>query len=190
MKKTLLVLFFTLVVMFPCSAHKAVGYKPDRTMDCMAKIESYFKDKYNLTLEQEVIVYVTETYGEYKRVLERFHIPSNISKSSYAVSSRANGILIDGSELSDKHFFFVLAHELVHKYQMEHQQNPFKDYVKMEGEADIIASKISSYHIIVRDHGIRYKDLNTRDKFFFNCKIRINETLEQIRYYAQNMPFL
>lgn len=192
MKRLILLLTVFLFVSFTCQAHKAIGYKPERTMEGIQKTEQYFRDNYNLSLKNDVIVYVTKSYKEYQSVLEKFNVPNakELTRNSYAVTSGTNGILINGSGLSDRHFLFILAHELVHKYQFENYPNPHADYVLLEGKADIIAEEISKYDIPVSNHNIPYEELKTREGFFKNSKNRPNDTLEQIRYYAKKIPFL
>ena len=193
MKKIIYIIFALLVLTSAlCEAHISLGYKPERTTDGIQKVASYFKDNYNLTLNTPVVVYVTKNTGEYKRILEKFNVPNakHLAYSTHAVTSSNNGILINNSGLSDKHFLFILAHELIHRYQFENYKDPHSDYVLLEGLADNIASKISKYYIEIEDHRIPYDELKSREQFFKSTKNHPNETLEQIRYYTKDIPFL
>lgn len=187
------ILITLLIVLIPitCNAHKAIGYNTKRTMQYIQQTENYFKEKYNLTLQNEITVYVTKTNKEYRTILEHCNVPNakELARTSYAVTSKTNTILIDGSSLSDKHFAFILAHEMVHRYQFENIPNIHDDYVLLEGQADNIASRITGYYIETEDHGIPYNKLKSRENFFNSCKHKRNETLEQIRYYTKDKPF-
>jgi hypothetical protein len=90
--------------------------------------------------------------------------------------------------MPDRHFCFVLAHEMIHHYQFENYPKPFSDHVMVEGKADVIAAEISQYDIKIQDHGIPYEALKTREQFFELQKERGNDVLEQVRYYAQKNP--
>lgn len=188
----LITIFLTIGLFSSTEAHKAIGKDPAITMENIKLIENYFKTHYNLTLKNEITVYVTKTEKEYKDVLVRCNVPNakEIAHNSYAVTSKNNTILINGSVLSKKHFLFILAHEMVHRYQFENLTNPHDDYVLLEGHADIIAEKISNYYIIARDYRIPYDELKTRDGFFKHNRQNKQQTLEQIRYYAEKVPFL
>ena len=188
-----LITIFLIIGLFSSTeAHKAIGKNPAITMENIKLIENYFQSNYDLKLKNEVTVYVTKTEKEYKDVLMRCNVPNakEIARNSYAVTSKNNTILINGEPLSKKHFLFVLAHEMVHRYQFENLENPHDDYVLLEGHADIIAEKISKYNIISRDHGIDYNELKTRNQFFNNYKNNKEMKLEQIRFYAEKIPFL
>ena len=196
MKRIIFIILVMLLYCTSCFAHKAIGYKPERTMAVMDKIEAYFQTHYNLSLKNAVTIYVTKTHDEYVNVLKRNNVQNlkQIASGSYAVASANHNILIDGSPLGDKHFEFILAQEIVHKYQMENSEHPdtfFKDadYVLMEGHADIIASDISGYWINSRDHGIGYKHLKNRNDFFNEVKRNSEYVLEEIRYHAKKVPF-
>ena len=171
-----------------CSAHNAIGHKPERTTEYIGKIEEHFRNEHGLELKEQVTVYVTKTFREYRDTLVRCGIPDakKIAENSYAVTSKTNTILVDGSSLSDRHFFFILAHEMVHRYQFENLDDPHGDYVKLEGRADIIASRISGYDIEICDHGIPYDKIRTREGFFSSCRNSRNDTVEQVRYYCRN----
>ena len=186
------VVFMLMLITTTCFAHKAIGYKTERTMQDIQKIEDYFLNKYNLSLKNNVTVYVTKSHKEYIDTLVRCKVQNakEIARTSYAVTSKTNTILIDGSMLSDKHFFFILAHEMVHRYQFENIENPHADYVMLEGLADNIASKISGYYIDICDHRIPYEDLKSREQFFKSCNNRRNDTIEQIRYYTKDKELL
>jgi len=181
-----------LILPVTCFAHNAIGYKPERTMKNLQEIEKYFYDNYALKLKNDVTVYVTKSHKEYRDILIRCNVQNakHIAETSYAVTSKTNTILIDGSMLSDKHFYFILAHEMVHRYQFENLPDPHADYVLLEGHADVIAEKISNYDINITDHRIAHESLKTRKQFFQACKNNPEEILEQIRYYASKTPFL
>lgn len=186
----LLITFLFCITSF-CEAHTSIGYKPERTDNCIRQVEAYFRDNYHLSLKNDITVYVTKSFKEYQSVLERCNVPNakELTRNSYAVTSKNNTILINGSGLSDKHFFFILAHEMVHRYQFENYNDPHGDYVLLEGLADNIASKISGYYIETQDHDIPYEELKSREQFFTSCKNRRNDTLEQIRYYTKDLSF-
>lgn len=187
--RTFLLVVMMLVFTLPSYAHKAIGKDPDFTMDCVRQVESYFQDRYGLTLQNELIIYVTKTEKEYKDVLIRCGVndAARLARTSYAVTSKNNGILINGAVLSKKHFFFILAHEMVHKYQLELNPNAYDDYVLLEGHADLIAEEISGYPVRTYNHGISYNDMKTREGFL---KHNSEDGLEQVRYYASQIPFL
>ena len=186
----LIITLLLILVPFNCYAHKAIGLKPERTMKYMEQIEAYFKTEYNLELKNKVTVYVTKTNKEYQTILEKCNVPNakQIAATTHAVTSKTNTILIDDSALSDKHFYFILAHEMVHRYQFENNPNIHEDYVLLEGQADNIASKISGYYIETRNHNIPYEKLKSREGFFKACKNNRTETIEQIRYYTEGLP--
>lgn len=188
----LVTIFLTIGLFASTEAHKAIGKDPTITMENIKLIENYFQSNYDLKLKNEVTIYVTKTEKEYKDILIHCNVPNakEIARNSYAVTSKNNTILINGSVLSKKHFLFILAHEMVHRYQFENLENPHDDYVLLEGHADIIAEKISNYYIIARDYRIPYNELKTRDGFFKHNRQNKQETLEQIRYYAEKIPFL
>ena len=186
-----LILLLLILLPHQVFAHDVLGYKPERTLQTIEKVTNYFQKKHNLTLQKNIVVYVTKTHKQYKQVLEKFTPNAKqLSSSSYAVSDKNGHILIDGNGLSDKHFSFILAHEITHCYQFENLSDPHSDYVQLEGQADILASRISDYYMDIQNHGIPYKKLRSREDFFRACQTNREKTIQQIRYYAQNVPFL
>ena len=163
---------------------------PERTKACIELVNNHLKTKYNLSLQKEVTVYVTKTTKEYQWILEANHFPDakELAITTQGIASEGCAILINGEMMPDKHFCFVLAHEMVHQYQFENYPKPFSDHVMVEGKADVIAAEISQYDIDIRDHGIPYENLKTREQFFKLQKERGNDVLEQVRYYAQKNP--
>jgi hypothetical protein len=189
MKRILCVLLLLLIPL-TCHAHKAMGYMPERTKACIELVNNHLKTKYNLSLQKEVTVYVTKTTKEYQWILEANHFPDakELAITTQGITSEGCAILINGEMMPDKHFCFVLAHEMVHQYQFENYPKPFSDHVMVEGKADVIAAEISQYDIDIRDHGIPYENLKTREQFFKLHKERGHAVLEQVRYYAQKNP--
>ena len=192
MKKLFLCLLLLFIIPMSCQAHSAIGYRPERTTACMDAISDYFQNKYNLTLKENVIVYVTKTTQEYIDVLRKFNYPNPkfLGETTHAITSEGNGILINGEAMHDRHFYFILAHEMVHKYQQEKFPDLYDNYGMMEGEADLIAKDISLYDVTVADHGIPYETLKTRDGFMKEKLLHNNDVLEQARFYAQQTPLL
>ena len=71
---------------------------------------------------------------------------------------------------------------------MDNWKDVKSDYVMLEGLADVIAEEISMYEIDIKDHGIPYEDLKTEKGYMDNVSKDINNTLEQVRYYAKQNP--
>lgn len=68
-----------------------------------------------------LLIHVVLTKQAYKKELLKYKIKEadTLIRTSYAVTSIGNVILINSEELSRKHFLFVLAHEMAHQYQFE-----------------------------------------------------------------------
>ena len=173
------------------SAHKATGYKPDRTLETVKTVERYMQEHYQLTLSKEIWIHVADTTAKFYNVLVQEKIPDAkyYATSANAVTSRENGILINNEGMTDEYFNFVLAHEMVHKYQLEHVWLPYGDWVQLEGQADLLGSKISGHPISIADHKIPYKKLKLKQHFDEESRKRPKDVLEQIRYYASKTDF-
>ena len=189
MKKLICLVMLLLVLPFSCQAHDVMGYMPERTKAFTKAVERYFWDNYNLKLKNKVKIIVTENSEQYEHIVRilNFNKAKIISYDAAAVTD-GERILINGDQLMDRHFWFILAHELVHKYQIENWKDVTSDYVMLEGLADVIASDISMYEIDIKDHGIPYEDLKSERGYFENLSKDTNDTLEQIRYYAKHSP--
>ena len=190
MKKTLLCLLMMVLIPFTCQAHEAKGFNPERTLAYLDIITKHFKDKYNVELKNDVFVYVANNITEYKAVLmfSGFFGGNGFGEESFAMSSEKNRIIINNEKLDDKHFFFVLAHEMTHRYQLENLKS--LDETKnnlgiLEGKADIVANEISSYDIIIKDHGIPYNKLKHVDDYWDMHHKNPEMVDEQLRFYAK-----
>ena len=173
-------------------AHQATGVNPKRTLAYMSQIEDYFEQTYGITLHNEITVHVAKSYKQYRREMGERNTenPRKFAQNTLGVTSANHTILINDEDLTEEHFFFVLAHEMVHQYQYEYWPNWSEDYVQLEGQADVIASKITGYPIIIRDHGIPYKKLMSREQYFKRIHKDRQNTIEQIRFYASQSSFL
>ena len=192
MKKYLILIIAIIMLMAnAASAHKVTGYEPKRTQEGINVIENFFKEKYGLELKNEIWVHVVNNYKDFEVILKVNNVPDyeGLTRATYAVTS-GNNILINACGLSDETFLFVLAHEFTHKYQAENMKDVHTDYVQMEGQADIVAGKISKKEIIIKDHKVPYEALKSREQFFKQCELDPKKTLEQIRYYASKTDFL
>ena len=178
-----------LVVPFGCQAHNYKGYMPERTKMFTEAIEMYFKENYNLKLQDKLNIIVTDNLQEYDHLMRILDF-NKAKVTTYDTSAVTDGnqILINSEGLNEQQFCFVLAHEMVHNYQIEYWKNVAKDYVMLEGLADVIASDISKHKIDIADHGIPYENLKSEREYFNNLSEDAKRTLEQIRYYAKQNP--
>ena len=189
MKKLICLVMLLLVIPFSCQAHEIMGYMPERTKAFTKAIEHYMKDKYGLKLKGKLEIIVTKKTSQYENIIKilNFSKANALASDSVGITD-GKTILINGDCLMDRHFYFTLAHEMVHKYQKENWKDLKSDYVMLEGLADVIAADISGYIIDIADHGIPYEDLKTEKGYMDNVSKDINNTLEQVRYYAKQNP--
>ena len=187
MKKLICLVMLLLVIPFTCQAHEILGYMPNRTKAFAKGIERYYKDKYGLKLHTKLEIIVAEKTSQYENILRILNLSDCFPYDTLAVTEK-NIILINGDCLMDRHFYFVLAHEMTHKYQEEYWDDMKGDYVMLEGLADIIANDISGYIIDIEDSGIPYEDLKSMKGFRASLKKDVNKTVAQMRYYAQQSP--
>ena len=189
MKKIICLVMLLLVIPFTCQAHEIMGYMPERTKAFTKAIEHYMKDKYGLKLKGKLEIIVTKKTSQYENIIKilNFSKANALAFDSVGITD-GKTILINGDCLMDRHFYFTLAHEMVHKYQKENWKDLKSDYVMLEGLADVIAADISGYIIDFADHGIPYEDLKTEKGYMDNVSKDINNTLEQVRYYAKQNP--
>lgn len=189
MKKLICLVMLLLVIPFSCQAHEIMGYMPERTKAFTKAIEHYMKDKYGLKLKGKLEIIVTKKTSQYENIIKilNFSKANALAFDSVGITD-GKTILINGDCLMDRHFYFTLAHEMVHKYQKENWKDLKSDYVMLEGLADVIAADISGYIIDFADHGIPYEDLKTEKGYMDNVSKDINNTLEQVRYYAKQNP--
>ncbi len=189
MKKIICLVMLLLVIPFTCQAHEIMGYMPERTKAFTKAIEVYFRDKYNLKLKNKLNIVVAEKTKQYETVLKILEMPDaeDLTYNTMAVTE-GDYIVINGDCLMDRHFYFTLAHEMVHRYQMEYWKDMKSDYVMTEGLADLIAEDISKYEIKINDHGIPYEELKSKKGYKENLEKRNNETIQQVRYYAKQSP--
>ena len=189
MKKLICLVMLLLVIPFSCQAHEIMGYMPERTKAFTKAIEHYMKDKYGLKLKGKLEIIVTKKTSQYENIIKilNFSKANALAFDSVGITD-GKTILINGDCLIDRHFYFTLAHEMVHKYQKENWKDLKSDYVMLEGLADVIAADISGYIIDFADHGIPYEDLKTEKGYMDNVSKDINNTLEQVRYYAKQNP--
>lgn len=116
--KTIRILLIFLVLL--CSrvhAHVILGERIEWVQQDLPKIEQYFQKP----LDKTLLICVVPTKQTYKKELLKYKIKEadTLIRTSYAVTSAGNVILINSEELSRKHFLFVLAHEMAHQYQFE-----------------------------------------------------------------------
>ena len=189
MKKLICLVMLLLVIPFSCQAHEIMGYMPERTKAFTKAIEHYMKDKYGLKLKGKLEIIVTKKTSQYENIIKilNFSKANALAFDSVGITD-GKTILINGDCLMDRHFYFTLAHEMVHKYQKENWKDLKSDYVMLEGLADVIAADISGYIIDFADHGIPYEDLKSEKGYMDNVSKDINNTLEQVRYYAKQNP--
>lgn len=189
MKKLICLVMLLLVIPFSCQAHEIMGCMPERTKAYMKGVEKYFKNNYNLKLMNKIKVIVTYNTEQYKDIIKilNMHKAKILAYDTAAVTD-GNRIVINGEHLTDRRFYFVLAHEMVHKYQLEKWKDVKSDYVMLEGLADVIAQDISMYEIDIKDHGIPYEELKSEEGYRNGLSKDINNTLEQVRYYAKQSP--
>ena len=189
MKKLICLVMLLLVIPFSCQAHEIMGYMPERTKAFTKAIEHYMKDKYGLKLKGKLEIIVTKKTSQYENIIKilNFSKANALAFDSVGITD-GKTILINGDCLMDRHFYFTLAHEMVHKYQKDNWKDLKSDYVMLEGLADVIAADISGYIIDFADHGIPYEDLKSERGYFENLSKDVNNTLEQVRYYAKQNP--
>ena len=187
--KKLICLLMLLLIPMTCQAHEIMGYMPERTKAFTKAVEHYMKDKYGLKLKSKLEIIVTKKTSQYENIIKilNFSKADILAYDTIAVTD-GKTILINGDCLMDRHFYFTLAHEMVHKYQKENWKDLKSDYVMLEGLADVIAADISGYIIDIADHGIPYEDLKTEKGYMDNVSKDINNTLEQVRYYDKQNP--
>ncbi len=96
-----------------------------------------------------MLIQIVPTRKAYYNELIRYKIPAaaKLSRTSYAVTSTGNVILINSEELSRKHLAFTSPHEMTHQYQIEkYGAEILKKRSWMEQDADYHAEKISGYN--------------------------------------------
>lgn len=126
-------------------AHIFKGEHINWAQEDIPKIEAYFKKP----LDKILLIQIVPTRKAYYDELIRYKIPdaAKLSRTSYAVTSAGNVILINSEELSRKHFAFILAHEMTHQYQIEkYGAAILKKRSWMEKNADYHAKRISGYN--------------------------------------------
>lgn len=182
-------LFFILLFLSQSTqAHKITGTASDIKLaeQTITRIEQHLDYKYeNLTIE------FAKSYGEYRKLLKNYNgiSPKKINylvKNSIAINIWGkNTITINKEGLTKEQLRFYLAHELIHDYQANtHDFDYLNDKAKIEGEADILASRITGYKITSKNHNIPYEKLVDYKDWEKYPKKKV---LEQIRWYYVNV---
>lgn len=190
MKKIICMVMMLLVIPFVCQAHYVYGYNPQRTNEAIKMVEDYFKKNYNLVLKKKLTFYVTTNTRQYRAYLQMGNMPNadELAEATQAMTSGSDAIIINSEMMPNDLFRFVLAHEMVHQYQLENYSDPYSDMVMMEGKADLIASEISKYKIEDVDFGIPYEALKTKDGYEKEALKNPKGVLRQVRFYAKQIP--
>ena len=160
--KKLLFLLILLLIPLTCDASKVIvkGYKEAETAKYVEMTIKHLYTKYNLSLNNHLVVRVAKNRKQYIEQLEDFkynYNPTAVADSTNAITVTVPWVtyVVINRESCGEKFEFILCHELVHVYQMEHYVEPYKsDYAMLEGKADLIAGEIMGCPVAIKDHGL------------------------------------
>ena len=170
------------------------GYKVKETAILVEKIINFFQKEYGLTLKKDVSVYVAKDTKEYKKKIQFYEyneIGASTHTSALAFENPLMNTIYINYEACGKSFSFTLAHEMTHIYQYLYYPKEIqdKDYMILEGKADIMASKITGYPIKIIDHGIPYETIKTVEgRAKTMVKQGVETVTEQEHFYANQTP--
>lgn len=184
---SILTAFSILVVPISADAHQIIGGNQYWTREAIKTIENYFLKNDNIKLNKELTILNVFGEKELLKILKDNNIPNaeRISKTSQAVTSRNNLIVVNICNLDEKQYLFYLAHEMIHQYQHQILGDQFgKDMIYLEGSADILAGKISRIYVEKKNLKIPYESIKNY-KDYMSYPDPIAKTL-QARYYVNN----
>lgn len=184
----------------PGSAHTIVDNHPEmekQAKEVMEQVESYMKDKYQVSLNEEMTIVNTYDYEEDVKTYKLKDATYAIKYSAAVSVPSRNLIILNMQIVTPEAYRFFLTHELVHKYQAikakEEQTTMNKNVGLAEGMADIIAEDLTSICLESKDRGIPRNELATPEDFKKAVKTYgETEVYEQARYeaemYRENHP--
>lgn len=184
----------------PGSAHTIVDHHPEmekQAKEVMEQVESYMKDKYQVSLNEEMTIVNTYNYEEDAETYKLKDATYAVKYSAAVSVPSRNLIILNMQIVTPEAYRFFLIHELVHKYQAvkakEEQTTMNKNVGLTEGMADIIAQDLTSISLESKDRGIPRNELATPEDFKKAVKTYgETEGYEQARYealmYKKNHP--
>lgn len=184
----------------PGNAHTIVDHHPEmqkQTEEVMEQVESYMKNKYQVSLNEEMTIVNTYDYGKDAETYKLEDAAYAIKYSAAVSVPSRNLIILNMQIVTPEAYRFFLTHELVHKYQAikakEEQTTMNKNVGLTEGMADIIAEDLTSIQLESKDRGIPRNELATPEDFKEAVKTYgETEVDEQARYealrYKKNHP--
>ena len=184
----------------PGSAHTIVDNHPEmekQAKEVMKQVESYMKDKYQVSLNEEMTIVNTYDYGKDAETYELKDAAYAVKYSAAVSVPDRNLIILNMQIVTPEAYRFFLIHELVHKYQAikakEEQTTMNKNVGLTEGMADIIAEDLTNIQLESKNRGIPRNELATPQDFKKAVKTYgETEVYEQARYealmYKKNHP--
>lgn len=177
----------------PRSAHTIVDNHPEmqkQTEEVIEQVESYMKNKYQVSLNEEMTIVNTYDYEEDVKTYKLEDAAYAIKYSAAVSVPSRNLIILNMQIVTPEAYRFFLTHELVHKYQAikakEEQTTMNKNVGLVEGMADIIAEDLTNIQLESKDRNIPRNELATPEGFKKAVKTYgENEVYEQARYEAE-----
>lgn len=177
----------------PGSAHTIVDNHPEmqkQTEEVMEQVESYMKDKYQVSLNEEMTIVNTYDYEKNVKTYKLEDAAYAIKYSAAVSVPSRNLIILNMQIVTPEAYRFFLTHELVHKYQAikakKEQTTMNKNVGLAEGMADIIAEDLTSIQLKSKDRNIPRNELATPEDFKKAVKTYgETEVYEQARYEAE-----
>ena len=177
----------------PGSAHTIVDNHPEmqkQAEEVMKQVDGYMKDKYQVSLNEEITIVNTYDYEEDVKTYKLEDAAYAIKYSAAVSVPSRNLIILNMKIVTPEAYRFFLIHELVHKYQTikakEEQTTMNKNVGLAEGMADIIAEDLTNIYLESKNRGIPRNKLATPEDFKEAVKT-YGETkvYEQARYEAE-----
>lgn len=184
----------------PGSAHTIVDHHPEmekQAKEVMEQVENYMKDKYQVSLNEEMTIVNTYDYGKDAETYKLKDAAYAVKYSAAVSVPDRNLIILNMQIVTPEAYRFFLIHELVHKYQAikakEEQTTMNKNVGLTEGMADIIAEDLTNIQLESKNRGIPRNELATPEDFKKAVKTYgETEVYEQARYealmYKKNHP--
>lgn len=137
--------------------------------EVMEQVESYMKDKYQVSLKEEMTIVNTYDYGKDVETYKLRDAAYAVKYSAAVSVPNRNLIIINMQIVTPEAYRFFLTHELVHKYQAikakEELTTINKNVGLPEGMADIIAQDLTSICLESKDKDILRNELATPEDF-------------------------
>lgn len=177
----------------PGSAHTIVDNHPEmqkQAEEMMKQVDGYMKDKYQVSLNEEMTIVNTYDYEEDVKTYKLEDAAYAIRYSAAVSVQSRNLIILNMQIMTPEAYRFFLTHELVHKYQnikaKEEQTTMNKNVGLAEGMADIIAEDLTSIQLESKGRNIPRNELATPEDFKKAVKTYgETEVYEQARYEAE-----